>query len=144
MTLDLGSSIFPRVGPRQLRRDRSASWSTTGSGTSATAPRWSATAGSTRSTNGPTRRSTSASILNRPDRTSFYLGYRQIDPLESQAVVGSVTYAFSPKYAMTASTVYDFGIGQTRRTSLMFTRIGTDLRVSLGVVVQLDDRTTSA
>ena len=44
-------------------------------------------------------------VLNRPDATNFYLGYRQIDPLESRAVIASVTYAFSPKYAVTASTV---------------------------------------
>jgi len=71
-------------------------------------------------------------ILNRPDRTSFYLGYREIDPLNSQAVTGAVTYIFSPKYAMTASATYDFGV-KTEVTSLILTRMGSDLQVSFGI-----------
>jgi hypothetical protein len=70
--------------------------------------------------------------INRPDATNFYLGYRHIDPLESRAVVGSVTYAFSAKYAITGSVVYDFGV-DTQANSLTITRIGTDLMVSLGI-----------
>jgi len=71
--------------------------------------------------------------LNRPDRTSFFLGYREIDILDSRAVTGSVTYVFSPKYAVTGSTVYDFGTSQALSNSLTFTRLGTDVQVSLGV-----------
>jgi hypothetical protein len=71
--------------------------------------------------------------FNRPDRTNFYLGYRQIDPLASKAVTGAVTYIFSPKYAMTASTTYDFGTNQSLSNSLIVTRVGSDLQVSLGV-----------
>jgi len=70
--------------------------------------------------------------LNRPDRTSLYLGYRHIDPLESRAVVGALSYAFSAKYAITASSVYDFGV-DNQVNSLTLTRIGTDLQVSLSV-----------
>jgi hypothetical protein len=70
--------------------------------------------------------------LNRPDKTNFYLGYRQIDPLQSKAIIASASFAFSPKYAVTASIVDDFGVGATTY-SLMFTRIGTDVQVSLGV-----------
>ncbi|MCI0684152.1 MAG: hypothetical protein L0Y71_18745 [Gemmataceae bacterium] len=71
-------------------------------------------------------------VISRPDNTSFYLGYRQIDPLESKAVVASVTYAFSAKYAGTASTLWDFGT-DNQHYSLMLTRIGTDLRMSIGL-----------
>src|SRR5208282_4913447 len=63
---------------------------------------------------------------------SFYLGYREIDPLNSQAVTGAVTYIFSPKYAMTASATYDFGV-KTEVTSLILTRMGSDLQVSFGI-----------
>lgn len=70
--------------------------------------------------------------MNRPDRTSMYLGYRQIEPLDSQAVIASATYIFSPKYAMTATAVYDFGIN-TQVTSMVFTRMGSDLQVSMGL-----------
>jgi hypothetical protein len=69
---------------------------------------------------------------NRTDRTTFSLGYRHIYPLDSDAVSAAVTYIFSPKYAMTASTVYDFGTGQALSNSVVFTRMGSDLQVSLG------------
>jgi hypothetical protein len=71
--------------------------------------------------------------LDRPDRTSFFLGYRQIDILLSKAVTASMTYIFSPKYAMTASAVYDFGIKESMGNSLVLTRMGSDLNVSVGV-----------
>jgi hypothetical protein len=71
--------------------------------------------------------------FNRPDRTNFYLGFRYIDPLNVRAVTGAVTYIFSPKYAATASSTYDFGTGEAFANSLMFTRMGSDLQVSLGV-----------
>lgn len=71
--------------------------------------------------------------FNRPDRTSFYLGYRQIDPIESKAVTAAVTYIFSPKYSMTASSTYDFGTQASLSNSLVFTRMGSDLEVSGGI-----------
>lgn len=72
-------------------------------------------------------------FLNRPDRTNFYLGYRQIEPLNSQAVTGAATYIFSPKYAVTASAVYDFGIQESMSNSIVLTRMGSDIQVSLGL-----------
>jgi hypothetical protein len=83
-------------------------------------------------TNGP-QVFTLGAFFNRPDRTNFYLGYRSIDPLDSRLVTASMTYVFSPKYAGTVSASYDFGIGLSMSNSLMFTRIGSDLTVSLGV-----------
>jgi len=71
--------------------------------------------------------------LNRTDRTSLFLGYRQIDPLESKAVTASVSYVFSPKYALTASTTYDFGTSEALSNSLVLTRMGSDVQVSLGL-----------
>ena len=76
--------------------------------------------------------STSA-LLNRSDRTNFYLGYRQIDPLQSRAVTASVTYIFSPKYALTAGITYDFGSIPVLSETLVLTRIGSDIQVSMGV-----------
>ncbi len=70
--------------------------------------------------------------FNRPDRTNFYLGFRYIDPLQVRAVTGSVTYVFSPKYAATASSTYDFGTSEALANSVMFTRMGSDIQVSLG------------
>lgn len=71
--------------------------------------------------------------FNRPDRTNFYLGFRYIDPLMVRAATASITYVFSPKYAGTLSTTYDFGTHLAFANSLMFTRMGSDLQVSLGV-----------
>jgi hypothetical protein len=78
------------------------------------------------------REFTFGAFLNRPDRTNFYLGYRQIDPIQSKAVTAAVTYVFSPKYATTLSSTYDFGTNQSLSNSLVLTRMGTDLQVSLG------------
>jgi hypothetical protein len=75
---------------------------------------------------------TFGTYLNRPDRTNFYLGYRQIDPLNSRAVTGSVGYQLSHRYFLNASVSYDFGINQAMSNSLTLTRTGTDLTVSLG------------
>jgi hypothetical protein len=76
---------------------------------------------------------TLGAYLDRPDRTHFYLGYRQFDPVRSKAVTAAVIYVFSPKYAITASSVYDFGINSAISNSLVLTRMGTDLQISLGV-----------
>jgi hypothetical protein len=71
--------------------------------------------------------------LNRTDRTNLFLGYRQIDPLQSKAVTAAVTYVFSPKYSMTASSTYDFGTSEALSNALVLTRMGSDCQVSLGV-----------
>ena len=64
--------------------------------------------------------------------TPACLGYRQIDPLESKAVIAAVTYAFSAEVRGPASTTWDFGTHNENYT-VMLTRIGTDLRMSLGL-----------
>jgi hypothetical protein len=69
--------------------------------------------------------------FNRPPRTNIYLGFRQIDPLRVRAATISLNYVFSPKYAATLSSTYDFGNLVTWE-SLMFTRMGSDIQVSLG------------
>ncbi|HYV36512.1 MAG TPA: hypothetical protein VE988_12445 [Gemmataceae bacterium] len=69
--------------------------------------------------------------MNRPDRSSLYLGYRQIDPLESKQVIAAATVPFSYKYSITASTSYDFGVN-SQVNALTITRTGTDVMVSLG------------
>jgi len=70
--------------------------------------------------------------LNRPDRTNYFLGYREIDPLDSRAIIAAITYVFSPKYSMTGSILYDFG-ANTQINSFVLTRQGTDLQVSVGI-----------
>ncbi|MBI1917283.1 MAG: hypothetical protein HYS12_21495, partial [Planctomycetes bacterium] len=75
---------------------------------------------------------TVGTFLNRTDKTNFYLGYRQLDPLRSKAVTASANYLFSPKYATTISSSYDFGTSQALSNTFIFTRMGTDVNVSLG------------
>jgi len=130
MTLDLGMSIFP-----QSNRDNfgeplgilNYDWTwNIGDRTALVSDGWFETvSGGPHVWNGGV-------VLSRPDNSSFYLGYRQIDPLNSRAVVASVAYAFSAKYAATASTVWDFGV-HNQSYSFMVTRLGTDLRVSFGL-----------
>ena len=72
-------------------------------------------------------------FINRPDRTTFYLGYRNIDLLQSKLVTASVGYVFSPKYAGSASVNYDFGTTYHNTTSsVVLTRMGSDLQLSVG------------
>lgn len=71
-------------------------------------------------------------FFSRPDRSLFYLGYRQIDPLRSKAIIGNLYFPLTPKYAVTASTSYDFGIGQAISNSLTLMRVGTDFTMTLG------------
>jgi hypothetical protein len=71
-------------------------------------------------------------FFNRNDRTNFYIGYRDIEPLDSKAITSSMTYVFSPKYAVTSIASYDFGI-QSEVFTVMFTRMGSDLQASAGV-----------
>ncbi len=71
--------------------------------------------------------------VTRPDRTTFTLSYRDIETLQSRAVTLSMTYVFSPKYAMTAGITYDFGAVPVLTETLVLTRIGSDLQVSFGL-----------
>jgi hypothetical protein len=131
MTLDLGATIFPAP-----HRDNFGStfgflnydWTwNVGDRTALTSSGW-----IDPETNGP-RFFSFGAYLNRIDRTSLFLGYRQIDPLQSKAVTAAVTYVFSPKYAMTAASTYDFGTSQALSNSLVLTRMGSDVQLSLGI-----------
>jgi hypothetical protein len=75
---------------------------------------------------------TIGALMNRPDRTNFYLGFRSIDPVNSRALITSANYVFSPKYAITASSVYDFALNKSLSNSLTITRVGSDLTMNVG------------
>ncbi len=82
---------------------------------------------------GGSRWYTLGAYLNRPDRTNFYIGYRQTDPLNSRAATVSVAYQLSNRYFLNGSASYDFGIQQSISNTLTLTRTGTDLTVSMGI-----------
>jgi hypothetical protein len=70
---------------------------------------------------------------NRYDNTSFYLGYTYIEPLNTRAVTVSVNYVFSPKYSLSVSSTYDFGVTNgSLSNSVILTRYGSDLQTSVG------------
>ena len=71
--------------------------------------------------------------LDRPDRTSFYVGYRQTDPINSKQVTGSVGYQLSRRYFVNASSSYDFGTNLSLSNSFTLTRTGSDLTFTVGV-----------
>ncbi len=71
--------------------------------------------------------------LDRPDRTSFYVGYRQTDPLNSKTVTGAVGYQLSRRYFTNASVSYDFGMQQALTNSFSLTRTGADMTFTVGV-----------
>lgn len=81
--------------------------------------------------NGP-RWYTLGAFLNRPDRTSFYLGYRQTDPINSKLATASASYVFSPKYAVSTNLSYDFGSNSGIANGITFTRMGADAQISIG------------
>ena len=72
-------------------------------------------------------------LLNRPSRGSAYLGVRTINgPIKSNALVGSYSYRFSPKWISTAGTAIDFSDAGNIGQSFSITRIGESLLVTLG------------
>jgi hypothetical protein len=131
MTLDLSGSFFPHsqrdnFGENFAFLQYQYDWNI-GDRTALTSTGW-----FDPETNGP-RVFTIGASLNRTDRTSFFLGFRDLYPINSQAVTAAVTYVFSPKYAITASSTYDFGNTGALANSFVLTRMGSDLQVSLGL-----------
>ncbi len=70
--------------------------------------------------------------FSRDDRTQFTVIYKQVDPIQSRLVSASATYIFSPKYGVTFGGAYDFGYQDSLSNFLQFTRVGTDMQVTLG------------
>ena len=73
-------------------------------------------------------------LTQRPERGSFYLGYRNVraKDIDSQILTSSVSYLLNPKWIITASTAYDVGENQNRGQSLTLTRAGADWLFHLG------------
>ena len=69
---------------------------------------------------------------NRPDGANLSLSYRHFEPVGSRQLSGAVNYMFSPKYAVTFFSAYDFGLSQNQSTGLILSRVGTDLTWSVG------------
>ncbi|HAD58563.1 MAG TPA: hypothetical protein DCG12_04925 [Planctomycetaceae bacterium] len=78
----------------------------------------------------------SIGLLNqRSTRGSVYMGYRQVKArnfVDSQTLVASYSYRMSPKWISTGSVSYDVAVGESRGSSLTFSRLGLDWIVHLG------------
>lgn len=131
LTVDLSASFFPRsnadnFGEQTAFLEAFVQWNV-GDNTGIVASAWFDPFDT------GTRYWTIGTYLNRDDRTSFYLGYRDLEPVNSKTAIASVNYVFSTKYSMTAATVFDFGTQASVTNSIFFTRTGTDLTFSIGV-----------
>lgn len=77
-------------------------------------------------------------LSQRSLRGSLYVGLRQIkagEDLNSQIVTASYSYAMSPKWVSTMSTAYDIAEGEDRGQSLTISRIGLDWIFHIGANV---------
>ena len=71
--------------------------------------------------------------LDRPDRTNFYVGYRQTDPINSKAVTASLGYQLNRRYYVSLGVSYDFGLQTSLSNTVMLTRTGSDLTFQIGM-----------
>ncbi|MGL6075215.1 MAG: hypothetical protein ACRC8S_13735 [Fimbriiglobus sp.] len=70
--------------------------------------------------------------FNRPDGTNFFLTYRNIDPIGSRVLSGTVGYQLNSKYGVNFSSSFDFGFDQSLWNQLTVTRVGSDATMLLG------------
>ncbi len=73
-------------------------------------------------------------LTQRPERGSFYLGYRNVraKDIDSQILTSSVSYLLNPKWIVTGSTAYDIAENQNRGQSVTLTRAGADWLFHIG------------
>lgn len=74
-------------------------------------------------------------LSQRSTRGSIYLGYRKVEArnfVDSQTLVASYSYQMSPKWISTGSIAYDVEAGESRGSSLTFSRVGLDWIVHVG------------
>jgi hypothetical protein len=80
---------------------------------------------------------TSGISINRPPRGMAYIGYTVIDtgPINTSALLTSLSYWLSPKWYGSYSTMYDFGNAILLASMFSFTRIGADYLTTIGLTV---------
>jgi len=83
-------------------------------------------------------------LSQRSTRGSVYLGYRKVEAknyVDSQTLVASYSYQMSPKWIGTGAISYDVAAGESRGSSLTFSRVGLDwiLHVGFGIDTSKDN-----
>jgi hypothetical protein len=61
-------------------------------------------------------------LVRRDERLTYFLGNRYIDELESNITSIALSYELSPKYTITFSQNYDFGLGENVSTGMALLR----------------------
>jgi hypothetical protein len=61
-------------------------------------------------------------LVRRDERLSYFLGNRYIDELQSNISSIAVTYELTPKYMVSISQNYDFGLGQNVSSGIALLR----------------------
>jgi lipopolysaccharide assembly outer membrane protein LptD (OstA) len=61
-------------------------------------------------------------MVRRDERVTYFVGTRYIDELSSNITTVALSYEISPKYTITASQSYDFGLSQNVSSSIGFLR----------------------
>jgi lipopolysaccharide export system protein LptA len=80
------------------------------------------------------RQVTVGSVLSRPEHGSFYLGFRETEgPIESEVLVGSVSYRMSEKWIGTLGATYDFKNQGVFGQQFAVTRIGESFLIRVNV-----------
>ncbi|MEZ6122992.1 MAG: hypothetical protein R3C49_07440 [Planctomycetaceae bacterium] len=86
-------------------------------------------------------------LSQRSLRGSVYLGYRKVEAnhfLDSQTLVASYSYLMSPKWISTGALAYDVAAGESRGSSLTFSRVGLDWILHLGVGIDTSKNNVGA
>ena len=77
-------------------------------------------------------------FLTRPGRGSVYLGLRSLDgPVNTKAVVTSIDYRMSHKWAAQIGSSYDFGDAGNIGQKIHLLRIGESFLVGMGINVDV-------
>jgi lipopolysaccharide export system protein LptA len=80
------------------------------------------------------RQVTVGSVLSRPEHGSFYLGFRETEgPIDSEVLVGSVSYRMSEKWIGTLGATYDFKNNGVFGQQFAVTRIGESFLIRVNV-----------
>lgn len=79
---------------------------------------------------------TFGTLISRPLRGDFYVGFTNLDgPVSAQLLTSTLTYRMNEKWAVVAGSVYDFGPSGSNGHTIGLTRIGESFLLRLGLAV---------
>lgn len=72
-------------------------------------------------------------LIEKTERLRYYVGFTSIQPTGTAAFTFSSSYIINPKYSVSWSSSYDFGLRRSLGHSVFVNRTGSDLQFGLGV-----------